>query len=198
MLYLGAMLKWVLLLFTGVAWAHDLGKPVALVASPAVVGGYAKTVLVGRQLESGWHLGFVVNRSSGIYFSELLPDSEAAARVREPLYIGGPQGTGDIRAIVRAAVEPPDALHLFADVWLILDADEVARIIEQDPNSARYFAGYVLWPPGVLRAEVAAGAWYVTEPRVEHVFCADPDRLWEKEARRLGNVHPPQRELLDC
>ncbi|HWA39733.1 MAG TPA: YqgE/AlgH family protein [Burkholderiales bacterium] len=183
------MLKWALLFVTGLAWGHDLGAPVALVASPELTGPYARTVLVATPLASGWHLGVVVNRPTGLRLSELAPDLEAAARIRQPLYIGGHQGIGKLQARVRSP-RPPRAgtIHLFADVYLVQDAAEVVRIIQKTPNAARYVAGYVLWPPEVLAEEVAAGAWLVVAPHADFIFREDPASLWEDQVVEIGNT----------
>jgi putative AlgH/UPF0301 family transcriptional regulator len=44
------------------------------------------------------------------------------------------------------------------------DAAVVDRVIETEPEHARFVAGLVAWQPGELRSEVEKkGAWYVVE-----------------------------------
>ncbi len=60
--------------------------------------------------------------------------------------------------------------------------------IEETPNEARYYVGYVAWRPGELRQEVDRGLWYVLEADPELVFRKDPAGLWEELLRRARAV----------
>jgi putative transcriptional regulator len=124
--------------------------------------------------------------------STLFPDHAPSAKVADPLYIGGPEMNGAIFAVVRRDPGQP-SIHLFADLFMTGNSGNIDRIIEQSPNDARYFAGFVGWRPGELAAEIAQGFWYVAEPDPAFVFRHDTSGMWEELVKRLGNGHPPQR-----
>ena len=63
------------------------------------------------------------------------------------------------------------------------DAAVVDRVIETEPEHARFVAGLVAWQPGELRSEVEQGAWYVLEPDAALVM-RKPEGLWEELVRR--------------
>ena len=79
----------------------------------------------------------------------LFPDHAPSGKVVNPVYFGGPEMLGAIFAIVQRDPGVP-SLRLFGDVFVTGNSDAVDRIIEQTPNDARYFAGFVGWQTGEL------------------------------------------------
>jgi len=71
----------------------------------------------------------------------------------------------------------------------------IDRIIEQTPNDARYFAGFVGWTSGELAKEIEAGYWYVGAPDAALVFHKNTGAMWEELVTRLGNGHAARRGL---
>src|SRR5688572_13328695 len=61
-----------LALSCGTARADALDKPLLLVASPTLQGPYRHTTLVAVQIGGG-HVGFILNRATGIKLSTLFP-----------------------------------------------------------------------------------------------------------------------------
>ena len=138
----------------------------------------------------GRHVGFILNRATEMTMGALFPEHPPSAKVAEPVFLGGPESTNAIFAMV--ARDPGDgALHLFADVFVTARARQVVDIIEQTPNDARYFAGFVGWQPGELAEELKKGWWYAGTPDKEVVFGKDTDLLWEHLVKRLGKPAPP-------
>jgi putative AlgH/UPF0301 family transcriptional regulator len=74
------------------------------------------------------------------------------------------------------------------ELFLATQGAVVDHIIEQTPNEARYYVGYVAWRPGELSREVDRGLWYVLDADPELVFRRDPGRLWEELLRRARSV----------
>jgi putative transcriptional regulator len=90
--------------------------------------------------------------------------------------------------LIFALVERPDspgahAVALMPGLFAAFDAAEVDRIIESEPDHARFVAGLVAWRPGELRAEIDAGAWYVLTADAALVM-RKPEGLWEELVRR--------------
>jgi putative AlgH/UPF0301 family transcriptional regulator len=79
------------------------------------------------------------------------------------------------------------SVRLFDDVHVTAHAPSVDRIIEQTPNDARYFAGFVGWRVGELAAEIEAGWWFVSAPDAAVVFSKDTgDDMWGMLLKRFG------------
>jgi len=107
------------------------------------------------------------------------------------VYFGGPEMSEAIFAVVRG--DPgTKALHLFGELFVVSSATAVDRIIEQAPNDARYFAGFVGWRPGELAKELEAGYWYTAEPDAGLFFRPDTSDLWKELLERVGGSEAPR------
>ena len=179
-----------LALGAGPARAEDVTKPLLLVASPTLQGFYSQTLLVAVPMD-GMHVGFIVNRATNVKLGVLFPEHAPSAKVVDPVYFGGPEMPGSIFAVARGD-RGGQGFALFGELFVTSDAASIDRIIEQTPNDARYFAGFVGWQPGELDKEIRAGYWYVTTPDSNVFFRKDTSKLWEELVERLGNGHPPR------
>jgi putative transcriptional regulator len=166
------------------ARAQDLDRPLLLVAAPDLQGLYNRTALLVVPAAGGQHLGFILNRATDLKLATLFPEHAPSAKVVDPVFFGGPEMFGSIFAIVKRDPGVP-ALHLFGELFVTGNGAAVDRIIEQTPNDARYFAGFVGWQPDELAKELEAGFWYATEPDAGLVFRGDTGNLWEELLRRL-------------
>jgi putative AlgH/UPF0301 family transcriptional regulator len=130
------------------------------------------------------HVGFIVNRPTGIRLGSVFPDHGPSQKIVDPVYLGGPVGTQLIFALVQQPDSPGErAVALMPGLFAAFDAAEVDRIIESQADRARFVAGLVAWRPGELRAEIAAGAWYVLGADAALVM-RKPEGLWEDLVRR--------------
>jgi len=171
------------------AYAQDVGKARLLVASPTLQGPYRQTTIVAVPAD-GRHFGFILNRATELRLSTLFPDHAPSAKVAEPVYFGGPEMLDALFAVVPG--NPGEqALPLFGELFVTSAASAIDRIIEQTPNDARYFAGFVSWKPDELESEIARGHWYVTEPDAGLVFRRDTSGMWEELLKRLGIRNRP-------
>ena len=182
-----------LALAAGVAGAEDLDKPRLLVASPQLEGLYSRTALLVVPMQ-GQHVGFILNRATDLKLATLFPEHAPSAKVVDPVYFGGPEMVESIFAIVRRDPGVP-ALHLFGDLFVTGNGSAVDRIIEQTPNDARYFVGFVGWQPEELAKELAAGYWLVTEPDAALLFRKDTGAMWEELMKRLDTPAKPAHPL---
>jgi len=175
------------------AHAEDLGKAQLLVAKPELQGLYSRTTLLVAPLKDQ-HVGFILNRATELTLGKLFPDHAPSAKVVDPIYFGGPEMLGAIFAVVRK--DPGEAaVPLFEDIFVTASAQAVDRIIEQTPNAARYFVGFVGWRPGELAKEIEAGYWYVTDADAALVFNRDTGAMWEDLVKRLGPAHELRKDL---
>jgi putative transcriptional regulator len=175
------------------AHAEDLGKPMVLVASPDLQGPYVHTALLVVPMGDK-HIGFILNRATDTTLAKAFPEHAPSAKVVDPIYFGGPDAKDAIFALLRRDPGRP-SIRLFGDLFLTANGESIDRIIEQTPNDARYFAGFVDWAPGELAKEIESGYWYAATPDAALVFQKDTATMWEELVTRLGNGHPPRRGL---
>jgi putative transcriptional regulator len=184
-----ALVAMLLLLGASASAAQDLGKPLLLVASPELQGPYKHTAVLVVPM-GDQHIGFILNRATETTLYSLFPEHAPSAKVADPVYFGGPERMNAIFAVVPHDPGAP-SVRLFGDLYVTAQADVVDRIIEQTPNDARYFAGFVGWRPGELAAELEAGYWYTADPDAALVFSHDTGTMWEALIKRLGKRQPP-------
>jgi len=184
-----------LLLFGASTHAQDLKKPMLLVAKPTLQGPYMQTALLAIPLGDK-HIGFILNRATDLTLAKVFPEHTPSAKVVDPIYFGGPEAAGSIFALVRRDPGGP-SLQLLGDLFMTGNGRSIDRIIEQTPNDARYFAGFVGWMPEELAGEIERGFWYVTDPDASLVFQKEPAGIWPELMRRLGKPtrEPAQGEL---
>ena len=175
------------------ARAQDLSRPMVLVATPNLQGPYMQTALLVVPMGDK-HIGFILNRATDATLASAFPKHPPSAKVVDPIYFGGPEASDAIFALLRRDPGGP-SIHLFGDLFMIADGKDIDRIIEQTPNDARYFAGFVVWTPGELAKEIDAGCWYVAGPDTALVFQKDTGAMLEELVTRLGNGHAPRRDL---
>lgn len=173
-----------LVLGAGVSRAQDLAQPMLLVASPDLKGPYSHTAVLVVPM-GGQHFGFILNRATEVKLSTLFPEHAPSAKVADPVFFGGPERMNAIFAVVPRNPGAP-SMRLFGELYVTVQAEAVDRIIEQTPNDARFFAGFVGWRPGELAAELEAGFWYTADPDAALVFNHDTGSMWETLIQRLG------------
>lgn len=186
----GALVAFLLLCGAGGAAAQDLSKPLLLVARPTLQGPYSHTALIVVPFGDK-HMGFILNRSTGRAMASVFPEHGPSKHVEDPIYFGGPEAADALFALVRRDPGHP-SLHLFDDLYMTANGKSIDRIIEETPNDARYFAGFVGWMPRELAAEIERGFWYVGEPNPAEVFRKDAgEAMWKDLAERLGRDAKP-------
>src|SRR5207247_1916116 len=99
----------------------------------------------------------------------------------DPVYYGGPFSRGALVALVKADNTPgAGTVPLMKNLYLAFRANTIDHVIEDTPNEARYFVGYVGWRPGELKSEIERGIWSVLNAEIDTVFRKETDGLWEE------------------
>ena len=172
----------ILALGAPLAAAADLTETVLLVAKRELRDRlYGSTILVAKPIGDARHVGFIVNKPTTVTLGKLFPKHAPSQKVIDPVYLGGPTGPEVIFAMVKDAKNPGGrSLQLMSGVYLAFDSAVVDRIIETQPQQARFFAGMVLWAPSELDEEVRRGLWYVLDPQPDLFLRKTTDSLWEE------------------
>src|SRR5258706_14860396 len=157
----------------------------SLVPSPRVVDPASRgAVLLAVSVDNTRHVGVIINRPTGRSLASLFPEHPPSKLVRDPVYFGGPMLRQAIFAVVHIDHTPgPGSIQVLKELFLATQGAVVDHIIEETPNEARYYVGYVASRPGELRQEVDPGLWYVLEADSDLVFRKDPAGLWEELLR---------------
>lgn len=167
--------------------AEPAREPVILVAKPALLSDrlYGATILIAMPVGNDQHVGFIVNKPTPLTLGSLFPDHEPSRKVTEPVYLGGPVNTRIICALVRRGDSPGrSAMRITPDLYLVMEREAVDRIIEGAADHARFYAGFVVWEPGELRAEINRGFWHVLEADTSLVLRKSTEGMWEELLRQ--------------
>ena len=188
-----ALITAALLLSTPLAWSADLSQSVLLVAKRNLRDRmYGSSILLARPIGEERHVGFIVNKPTTMTLGKLFPKHIPSQKVVDPVYLGGPTGPEVIFAMVKGNQSPGGrSVQLTPGLFLAFDSAIVDRIIETQPQQARFFAGMVMWQPRELAEEVKRGLWYVLEPQPEMFMGKSTDHLWEElvnRAERTANT----------
>jgi len=126
--------------------------------------------------------GLVVNRTSRLSLTTVLPQGSKLAEEGMTLSYGGPVEPQTLLALVKVRNHPPEPADeiidgLYVTGLGVLDewqdfADEVVDY--------RAFVGYTGWAPGQLSAEMQRGDWHVLPADEESVFAGDGVQLWKR------------------
>jgi putative transcriptional regulator len=164
------------------AWSADITETVLLVAKRNLKDRiYGSTILIARPLGDERHVGFIVNKPTTLTLGKLFPKHLPSQKVVDPVFLGGPIGPEVIFAMIKGRESPGGrSLQLAPGLYVAFDSAVVDRIIESQPQQARFFAGMVIWQPMELGEEVKRGLWYVLEPQPEILLRKSTDGLWEE------------------
>lgn len=177
-------------------------EAVFLVAHPGFrQQAYYHTVLIAAPIKGGGHIGVILNRPTKLSLTSLFPEHAPSKQVAEPVRYGGPFSTGALVAVVKGDKNPgAGTLPLMKDLFIAFRAATIDKVIEETPNEARYFMGYVAWRPNELKSEIDKGLWSVVPASKDTIFQKDLSGLWEEllaQTRRLqarsgtGETAPP-------
>jgi putative AlgH/UPF0301 family transcriptional regulator len=172
----------VLALGTPLAWSADTDQTVLLVAKRTLKDRiYGSSIVLARPLGEDRHVGFILNKPTALTLGKLFPKHTPSQKIVDPVYLGGPMGPEVIFAMVKGNQSPGGrSLQLAPGLFLAFDSAIVDRIIETQPQQARFLAGMVMWQPRELSEEVKRGLWYVLEPQAEVVLRKSTDGMWEE------------------
>ena len=166
---------------------NDKPEPdaVVLVASPGLRDAdYQRSVVIVVPVDGERHIGVIVNRPTRRTLASLFPEHQPSKKVSEPVFFGGPMSRGAVVAVVKSDKDPgKGTVGLTKDMFLAMTVNIVDKVIEDMPNDARYYVGYIVWRPGELRSEIDRKVWNVVNASPDIVFRKDTSTLWEELSR---------------
>jgi putative transcriptional regulator len=169
----------------------NAGKPgpgMFLVAKRALDGShFGQSVVYLVEHGEGGTLGLIVNRSSDVNLSEVVPDFEDKQATAHALHYGGPVGLPVILMLVRSESATEGMTHVVDDVYISSDRqilDEMLAARKPD-SELRFYIGYSGWAAGQLDFELVRGDWHVVAADTDSIFSDETDSLWHRLIERL-------------
>jgi putative transcriptional regulator len=166
----------------------SVGKGVLLVASPTLDDPHFReaVVLIVEHGPEGT-VGLILNRSTKVLLSEVLPDLTVLKGTSYRLFAGGPVEPTHLLLLFRLKEPPADARSVFDGVYVGGTPKILERIITQakPTETFRAFAGFAGWAPGQLKYEMLQGAWAILPPDSTGIFNNNPATFWQDCIDRL-------------
>ena len=159
--------------------AERLAPGVLLVADKKLGDpNFSKTVVAIVDHSEDGTLGLVLNRRTEMPLSQVLEKWKEVARVKDPIFMGGPVGRSGMFALIRSKTPPDGAKRVVGDIHLVTDRAGLAQHVSEGPTRVRVYAGYTGWAPDQLASEMSEGAWHVLPANPRLIFDDDPETLW--------------------
>lgn len=173
----------------GVEFAQlSVKKGVLLVASPSLEDpNFRKAVVLIVEHGPNGTLGLVLNRSTKILLSDVLPELAALKGTTHRVFSGGPVDPSNLLVLFRLLEPSADARSVFDGVYVGGTPRFLERMITQakPTETFRAFAGSAGWAPRQLEAELLVGAWGVLPADSFSIFDQDPNTFWGDCISRL-------------
>ena len=163
-------------------------KGVLLVASPSLEDpNFRESVVLVVQHGPEGTVGLILNRSTKVLLSEVLPDLTVLKGTSHRLFAGGPVEPTSLLLLFRLKEPPTDARSVFDGVYVGGTPKVLERIITQakPTETFRAFAGFAGWAPGQLKFEMLQGAWAILPPDSTGIFNNNPATFWQDCIDRL-------------
>jgi putative transcriptional regulator len=154
-----------------------------LIASSALRDpNFARSIVLIVKDDDKGTFGLVINRPSETTVKEACSAAlETTCEIEQPLYIGGPcEGLFSVIHGDRDLGE----VEVLPGIFFTAEGGKVERLIADNPQPAKHFAGYAGWSAGQLDAEMETGAWLLTPADQSHIFMPD-DELWSRVMTQL-------------
>jgi len=166
----------------------SVGKGVLLVASPSLDDpNFRQAVVLVVEHGPGGTVGLILNRSTKVLLSEVLPDLTVLKGTSYRLFAGGPVQPTGLLLLFRLKEPPADARLVFDGVYVGGTPKVLERISTQAKpiETFRAFAGFAGWAPGQLKYEMLQGAWAILPPDSTGIFNNNPATFWQDCIDRL-------------
>lgn len=146
---------------------------------------FRKTVVLIADHSDDGILGLILNRRTEMPLSQILESWKEAARVTDPIFVGGPVSRRGMFALIRlkAGTPPEGAKRVVSDIHLVTGRAGLAPHLADGPQRVRVYAGYTGWAPDQLESEMREGAWHTVPANPAIIFDEEPETLWQRLSR---------------
>ncbi|MEW6110204.1 MAG: YqgE/AlgH family protein [Nitrospirota bacterium] len=149
---------------------------------------FAETVILLVEYSRQGAVGLVINRTTGVRLSEVLPDIGKLKQRMDIVYFGGPVNTGQMFMLIRSVYKPEESIHIFKDIYASSSRKLLQKMIDNSAAGERFkiYAGYSGWAPQQLDMEVSRGDWHVLQADMASIFDKEPPEIWPELIRRVS------------
>lgn len=156
-----------------------------LVASPGLTASpFARAVLLLMAHDQEGAMALMLNKPE--------PDPEVLNNGREVrFYQGGPVELDRVFVLHNLLDRLPDAQPILPDVLVGGQLADLEALLDEDDtptNNIRFYRGYAGWGAGQLEDELERHDWMVVPSYHQDVFDPEPNTLWGRAIRRLGQA----------
>ena len=161
-----------------------------LIASPHLRDpNFLRTVVLMVQHNDQGALGVILNRPTNTTMREAWDQvSDTPCEREETLYHGGPC-EGPLMAVHSHL--GASQIEVSPGIYFSTDRDDVATLVQQNDDPAKFFVGCSGWGPGQIERETKTGSWLTIPATCEQVFRDNEDQwahLTNQIARSTGLV----------
>ena len=134
-------------------------------------------------------LGFVLNKQTELYLSEILPLKGCEIH---QVYLGGPVQQDTLHYIHTIGKNLTEATQVTNKVWWSGNFELLKEMMENGmvtEDQVRYFIGYSGWSPGQLEKEITDNNWIIIDQAPDDVLDIPSEFLWRELLLRLGGKY---------
>lgn len=160
-----------------------------LVSAPFLDDIFKRSVILLAEHDDEGSVGFILNKPSEFKLHEIIEDfPEFNAKV----FLGGPVQQNTLNFIHKAndilegGYEIADGIYWNGNYELLKLLIKSGNI---EPDDFKFFIGYSGWNPDQLQREIQLKSWYVTNSTKENLFYQEPDKLWNRILKSMGNEY---------
>jgi putative transcriptional regulator len=139
---------------------------------------FSEAVILLVDYDDTGALGLIVNRRSEVALSAALPQVDRLRGRDDELFLGGPVSPRQLLLLVQSPEAPEGAIQVFESVYFSPGPSLLDRLLSDQRQKFRAYAGYAGWAPGQLNRELERGDWFVADADVHSVFSEMPWSLW--------------------
>lgn len=143
-------------------------------------------ILIIEHDENG-SFGIILNKESNLQVSEALPGLEDNDR----LLFGGPINTKMI-SFVHQQKNLDKAIRITEEIYWGGNIRQMECLInskEISPHEIKFFAGYLVWAPGMLEQEMTEKKWWVENITITEILQVKNYDLWASKLIQQENMY---------
>lgn len=165
----------------------SVGRGAILVANPSMDDpNFQHTVVLILEHGRNGTIGVILNRTTDVLLSEVLPDLVVLKGTQHRLFTGGPVERRQLVLLFRLMDSRPDTRSIVDGIYMGTPTVLERMLTQPRPTETfRAFSGFAGWAPGQLEYELLDEAWGVLPAGSLNIFDKDPATLWRDAIRLL-------------